>query len=51
MSEKVLAHYNAENGIATITLDDPPVNGYTHEMNRQVAWMDGAAVSNGETGR
>jgi len=34
--EKVLAQYKAENGIATITLDDPPVNGYTHEMNRQV---------------
>ena len=34
--EKVLASYHAENGIATITLDDPPVNGYTHEMNRQV---------------
>lgn len=36
MSEKVLAKYEAKNGIATITLDDPPVNGYTHEMNRQV---------------
>ncbi|MHC4932060.1 MAG: enoyl-CoA hydratase/isomerase family protein [Planctomycetota bacterium] len=31
-----LVQYKAENGIATITLDDPPVNGYTYEMNRQV---------------
>jgi len=31
-----LAQYEAKDGIATITLDDPPVNGYTHEMNRAV---------------
>jgi enoyl-CoA hydratase/carnithine racemase len=31
-----LARYQAKNGIATITLDDPPVNGYTHEMNKAV---------------
>ena len=31
-----LVHYRAEDGIATITLDDPPVNGYTYEMNRQL---------------
>jgi len=31
-----LVQYEAKDGIATITLDDPPVNGYTYEMNRQV---------------
>ncbi|MCZ6573290.1 MAG: enoyl-CoA hydratase/isomerase family protein [Planctomycetota bacterium] len=31
-----LVQYAAEKGIATITLDDPPVNGYTYEMNRQL---------------
>ena len=31
-----LVQYAAENSIATITLDDPPVNGYTYEMNRQL---------------
>jgi len=30
-----LVQYEAKNGIATITLDDPPVNGYTLEMNRE----------------
>lgn len=27
-----LADYAAHEGVATITLNDPPVNGYTHEM-------------------
>ena len=31
-----LARYETKNGVALITLDDPPVNGYTHEMNREV---------------
>ena len=31
-----LAKYSVKDGIATITLDDPPVNGYTYEMNRAV---------------
>jgi len=31
-----LVRYEAKDGIATITLDDPPVNGYTYEMNRQI---------------
>lgn len=31
-----LVRYDVKDGIATITLDDPPVNGYTHEMNAQV---------------
>jgi len=36
MSEKVLVHYEAADGVATITLDDPPANTYTHEMMRQL---------------
>ena len=31
-----LVQYEVKDGIATITLDDPPVNGYTYEMNCQV---------------
>ncbi len=31
-----LVQYSVRDGIATITLDDPPVNGYTYEMNSQV---------------
>ncbi len=31
-----LVKYEAKDGIATITLDDPPVNGYTYEMNREL---------------
>ena len=31
-----LVGYEAKDGIATITLDDPPVNGYTYEMNREL---------------
>lgn len=31
-----LVSYETSNGIATITLDDPPVNGYSFEMNSQV---------------
>ncbi len=31
-----LVQYEVKGGIATITLDDPPVNGYTYEMNCQV---------------
>ena len=31
-----LVTYDVKDGIATITLDDPPVNGYTYEMNSQV---------------
>jgi len=33
---KELVRYEVDNGVATITLDDPPVNGYTYEMNSQV---------------
>ncbi|MGQ0612967.1 MAG: enoyl-CoA hydratase/isomerase family protein [Planctomycetaceae bacterium] len=31
-----LVQYEAKEGVATISLDDPPVNGYTYEMNRQL---------------
>jgi enoyl-CoA hydratase len=31
-----LVRYETSGGVATITLDDPPVNGYSFEMNSQV---------------
>ncbi len=37
MSErKLLVNYKAENGIATLTMDDPPANTYTHQMMRDL---------------
>ncbi len=33
---KTLVHYETKAGVAYLTLDDPPVNGYTHEMMRQL---------------
>ncbi len=36
MSEQKLVHYEAKDGVAVITLDDPPANTYTHEMMRQL---------------
>lgn len=36
MTDKTLVHYQAENGVALLTLDDPPANTYTHEMMRQL---------------
>lgn len=36
MSDNVLVHYEAANGVALITLDDPPANTYTHEMMTQL---------------
>lgn len=36
-----LVHYEAEDGVAFITLDDPPANTYTYEMMRQ---LDGAIL-------
>jgi enoyl-CoA hydratase len=33
---KPLVHYRNEAGVAIITLDDPPANTYTYEMNRQL---------------
>lgn len=31
-----LVHYEANDGVAVLTLDDPPANTYTHEMMRQL---------------
>jgi enoyl-CoA hydratase len=36
MPEKTLVHYETKDGIALLTLDDPPANTYTHEMMRQL---------------
>ncbi len=33
---KPLVHYRNDAGVAIITLDDPPANTYTYEMNRQL---------------
>ena len=36
MSDKTLVHYEVKEGVAYLTLDDPPANTYTHEMMRQI---------------
>jgi enoyl-CoA hydratase/carnithine racemase len=33
---RTLVHYAVRDGVAWLTLDDPPVNTYTHEMMRQL---------------
>ncbi len=33
---RTLVHYEVKEGIAYLTLDDPPANTYTHEMMRQL---------------
>jgi enoyl-CoA hydratase len=33
---KTLVHYEVKEGVAYLTLDDPPANTYTHEMMRQL---------------
>src|SRR5512146_1653248 len=33
---KTLIQYRTEAGVAIITMDDPPANTYTYEMNRQL---------------
>jgi len=33
---KSLVHYRNDGGVGIITLDDPPANTYTYEMNRQL---------------
>ncbi|MEL7061612.1 MAG: enoyl-CoA hydratase/isomerase family protein [Acidobacteriota bacterium] len=38
---KTLVHYEARDGVAYLTLDDPPANTYTHEMMRD---LDGAIL-------
>src|SRR5215207_926496 len=35
-AEKTLVHYDVQDGVAILTLDDPPANTYTHEMMRQI---------------
>lgn len=34
--QKTLVHFSAKDGVALITLDDPPANTYTYEMMRQL---------------
>jgi enoyl-CoA hydratase len=34
--KKTLVHFSAKDGVALITLDDPPANTYTYEMMRQL---------------
>jgi enoyl-CoA hydratase len=36
MARETLVHYEARDGIAILTLDDPPANTYTHEMMRDL---------------
>jgi enoyl-CoA hydratase/carnithine racemase len=35
-AERTLVHYQVREGIAYLTLDDPPANTYTHEMMRHL---------------
>jgi enoyl-CoA hydratase/carnithine racemase len=35
-AERTLVHYEVEDGVAYLTLDDPPANTYTYEMMRQL---------------
>src|SRR6188474_320292 len=35
-AQKTLVHYEVKEGVATLRLDDPPANTYTHEMMRQL---------------
>jgi enoyl-CoA hydratase/carnithine racemase len=35
-AERTLIHYAVREGVAYLTLDDPPANTYTHEMMRQL---------------
>jgi enoyl-CoA hydratase len=35
-AERTLIHYETRDGVAYLTLDDPPANTYTHEMMRQL---------------
>ena len=36
MSDRKLVRYRTQDGVAYLTLDDPPANTYTHEMMRQL---------------
>jgi enoyl-CoA hydratase/carnithine racemase len=35
-AERTLVHYEVRDGVAYLTLDDPPANTYTHQMMRQL---------------
>jgi enoyl-CoA hydratase len=35
-AQRTLVHYEVKDGVAYLTLDDPPANTYTHEMMRQL---------------
>jgi enoyl-CoA hydratase len=35
-AQRALVHYEVRDGVAYLTLDDPPANTYTHEMMRQI---------------
>jgi enoyl-CoA hydratase/carnithine racemase len=35
-AQRTLVHYELREGVAYLTLDDPPANTYTHEMMRQL---------------
>ena len=35
-AERTLVHYDVRDGVAYLTLDDPPANTYTHEMMREL---------------
>ncbi|MGE5233254.1 MAG: enoyl-CoA hydratase/isomerase family protein [Acidobacteriota bacterium] len=35
-AQRTLVHYQVRDGVAYLTLDDPPANTYTHEMMRQL---------------
>jgi enoyl-CoA hydratase len=35
-AQQTLVHYEVREGVAYLTLDDPPANTYTHEMMRQL---------------
>ena len=39
-AERTLVHYEVREGVAYLTLDDPPANTYTHEMMRQLDDVD-----------
>ena len=34
--QRTLIHYEVKEGVAYLTLDDPPANTYTHEMMQQL---------------
>ncbi|HXO19632.1 MAG TPA: enoyl-CoA hydratase/isomerase family protein [Thermoanaerobaculia bacterium] len=36
VAQRTLVHYEVREGVAYLTLDDPPANTYTHEMMRQL---------------